>query len=156
MKDDIIRVIKSSVVLNELYEIIGYTALLALLDEWGGRNLYVPLTYPSEKHPLVAAIGLKAAEALSWRYGGDALAVPTKTLIDKVIRNRNILDERARGMTILAIARKHGLSQRSVYAILAKEGHPAHENPQPAHRPTRLERIQMRNRGQMELFSKIG
>ncbi len=150
MQEDILNVIENSIVLSELYEIIGYDRLIALLDQWGGRNLYVPTSYPSENHPLIKCVGRKAAEDLSWRYGGDALTVPTKTMIDRVVRNRNILKDRSQGETILTIARKYKLSQRSVYAILAKAGEPAHENPQYAKRP------RVDDKEQMELFPKVG
>lgn len=158
MQDEVLDAIESSVILSELYTTIGYRALMQLLSDSAGRNVYVPVRYPSEDHPLVKSIGLKAAEALSWRYGGDFISVPTTTLIDRAKRNRKILDDRDCGLTVLAIAKKYKLSRRTVHKILENAGKPASANPQRvkrAPRATRREEINRQQQAQMELFPKI-
>lgn len=158
MEDEVLDAIESSVILSELYTTIGYRALMQLLNDFAGRNVYVPMRFPSENHSLVKSVGLKAAEALSWRYGGDFISVPTTTLIDRAKRNKKILNDRDCGLTVLAIAKKHKLSRRTVHKILENAGLPASANPQRIKRPpqtTRRVEINRQQQAQLELFPKI-
>jgi len=154
----VLEVVRSSSTMNELYEIVGFEALMKLLDQYGGKRLYVPMKYKSVAHPLVQAIGIEAAEALSYRYGGDSLACPTKTHIHNAIRDQRIVRARNEGKTIGAISDRFHLSERRVREILERNGKPCHLDPSPAQRPRPAQNafpILREPRRQLELFPKF-
>lgn len=157
MQKHILEAIRSSVMLNELYEAVGYDALLALLEEWGGRRVYVPQSYGSESHPLVQKIGREAAESLSWRYAGENLNVPTAMIIKNAQRNHEMVQKRLKhGKTVCALSREYNLSERQIRSILDQQEIPCRENPLPRSRPRRTPRERSdTRRGQLELFQKV-
>lgn len=61
--------------LNRLIELIGEDATLALIEERGGREIYVPRD-PKESSELSRIIGLDAAIVLGQEFAGEAILVP--------------------------------------------------------------------------------
>ncbi len=62
--------------LQELAELIGVAAAIAVARKWGGRRLYCPQTL-SRDHELVKLIGRQRAELLCQRYTREHLDIPS-------------------------------------------------------------------------------
>jgi len=156
MQDHIRRAIESSVMLKPLYELIGYKAVMSLIQRWGGSRIYVPMTFNSEEHPIIQSIGLEAAEKLSWKHGGEQLSLPTNMIIANAARDHEILRMRREGKSVAAMAKKFRLSERRVRVILAENKNACRDNPVPVIRlPKKAARRTFRHAGQLELFPKV-
>jgi hypothetical protein len=58
-----------------LLGLLGEEGLVCLAERFGGRRLHIPKAI-SDDHDIAQAIGLKAAQRLSQRYGQAVLRVP--------------------------------------------------------------------------------
>lgn len=105
--------------LKELSEIVGLSdgAIQSLVAEYGGVSLYVPKNVAG--HRLAALIGEDDAVKLSGYYGGEAINIPLCSESRRVARNRGIIRDSA-NMSAAELARKYGMSARSVKKILAE------------------------------------
>jgi len=104
---------KSSM-LEELIELLGEEAAVKHVAAYGGTRLYVPHD-PEADDALVSSIGLSAAIRLARVYGGDRVDVPNPTP-----RRTRILQLRARGLSVDAIARSLQCTRRRVFQVLAE------------------------------------
>lgn len=93
-----------------LTDCVGAEKALALIEAAGGTAVYVSRT-PTEDCPLARMVGLPAAQALAEQYGGEEVRVP----LCRVWRARLY---RQRGDTVVAIARKLGTLDTTVYRML--------------------------------------
>jgi len=104
----------------QMVAVIGLEAVLALVEACGGARVYVPQPQAlGVDHTLVRALGLDAAERLAAHYGGDAITVPRCLAALRGARNRAIRERHAGGARPPSLARRFGLTERQVYAILA-------------------------------------
>jgi hypothetical protein len=101
-------------ILGELIEVVGEDATLKLIRAFGGTRLYVPHS-PEPNDPLSCAIGHFAALKLARIYGGDRVDVPNPPP-----RRVRIMQLRASGMSVDAIARELQCTRRRVFQVLAE------------------------------------
>jgi Mor family transcriptional regulator len=95
---------------------IGDDAADKLIEDFGGRRLYIPLM-PSPGDRITASIGLCAALAMAREFGGDRLPIPLSR--DSARRRARIVALRAEGSTISQIAHELHCTERYVYKVLA-------------------------------------
>jgi hypothetical protein len=100
--------------LEELIAVLGQDAAARLVAVYGGTRLYVPQS-PSADDAVSNAIGHTAALALGRIYGGDRVDVPNPTP-----RRTRIVQMRAEGIGVDAIARALGCTRRRVFQVLAE------------------------------------
>ena len=99
--------------MQELLSAIGQEATVKLVSNFGGLRLYVPQT-PRPADAIARCVGFSNALKLARVWGGDRMDVPRPAL-----RRARILDLRARGMSVEAIARELQCTTRRVYQVLA-------------------------------------
>lgn len=108
-------------VLRLVAEAAGVEAALKLAQAKGGIRIYVPHKIPPD-HWLLPLIGPAGAEALQKHYAGEKIALPlglSGVLQNARLAARQALDE---GASVAQAARVAGLSERSVYAMLSRDG----------------------------------
>ena len=114
--------------LAEIAACIGLQPTLRLVERWGGLDLWVPQR-PSDE--LLAQLGREAAEALCARYGLERVYIARAEAAVRAARDAEIRDRRAAGWTAAQLARRYGLTERRVWAILASSQipsvHPQHQ-----------------------------
>ena len=81
-------------------------------------RFYVPVDLPPD-HPLVDLLGWAVAKKLSDALGGSLFAV-TRSLLIRA-RNESIKAERALGLPAVAVARRHGVADRTVRRVCQGE-----------------------------------
>lgn len=104
--------------LHDVIDAIGIDAALRLVEHLGGTRLYVPERMTPD-HPIVALLGHKHAYALAEHFGGDQIILPRCVAAIRAMRDETIRLQRSGGASTKALAIKHGLTERQIYAILA-------------------------------------
>ncbi|MFZ5744822.1 MAG: hypothetical protein ACOY7T_10150 [Pseudomonadota bacterium] len=99
----------------EIVQAIGSGNAAALASTFGGTSVYVPRCIPSN-HDLCRALGPEIAALLAHFYGGTRLNVPKRPACRARVRQL----KRQGALTIAAIARETGYSERQVYRILSE------------------------------------
>lgn len=99
------------------------SAVLALIHRYGGGVACVPHT-ADESHELAQTIGLEAARKLAAKYAGSHFYVPRGVRIKSFLRDQSILRAYAEGLPMTDIAQAHGVSDRTVRAVVARNGQP--------------------------------
>jgi hypothetical protein len=115
----------------ELRQTIGDDATRILIERHGGGILYVPKT--PYGHPLADLLGEDAARALCERFGGLRLVLPLSRQLAREFRDQAIRADRAAGMSVPQLARRHRLSIRQTYNVLGAGSatlHPEDSDPQ--------------------------
>lgn len=102
--------------LETITEAIGVSAAAKIVEEFGGRRLYVARS-PQPEDALVRLIGERAAAELARMFGGDRIMIPADA--ERAHRRRRILEARSRGLTISSVAREIRCTERYVYKVLA-------------------------------------
>ncbi len=107
--------------LREMVDLIGLSATLQLVKQFGGLiALYVPHEIGAD-HQLAAALGLPAARKLAAHYGGDCLRnIPRCTHRLRGLRNAEIRARRKAGESPATLACAYGMTERNVWMILAE------------------------------------
>ncbi len=100
--------------MQELLSAIGQEATVKLVSNFGGLRLYVPQS-PRPADAIARCVGFSNALKLARLWGGDRMDVPRPAL-----RRARILDLRASGMSVEAIAREMQCTTRRVYQVLAE------------------------------------
>lgn len=107
-------------VLQELIDLIGQDAAVALAMEYGGRAVYVPVRLGVRGGAaLVGIIPDEAIARLCEVYGGEKLHIPKVDALLRAARLEQMREQRASGMSISQLAKEHDLSGRRVRQILA-------------------------------------
>lgn len=108
----------------DIARVVGLAATLVIIERWGGRRLFVPRVKGLRPgHPLVQAVGYRAARALAEYIDGGEIVIPNASRALKGARHRAI--RAARGaMTAAECAIAFGITERRVYAIWALESEP--------------------------------
>jgi len=97
---------------EELGELIGKSATIALAEAFGGTRLYVPRRVAAE-HVIARTIGLKPAEALCRTFGQLTIRVP----LARELRARRL---REQGMSNAKIAVSLGLTEGGVRGLFKR------------------------------------
>lgn len=100
--------------LDLIVELIGENATASLIACFGGTRLYVPHS-PAADDALTRAVGPAAAQKLAKMLGGERVEVPKPPP-----RRMQILELRATGHSVDAIARALGCTRRRVFQVLAE------------------------------------
>ncbi|BAE49268.1 hypothetical protein [Paramagnetospirillum magneticum] len=103
---------------DDLVAIMGRANADNLSVMRGGRNIYVP-HQPGLNSPLVAAVGMEAANAMAARHGGNVITVPINA--GKRVRIRAL---KAEGRSNSEIAAVLQCTVRFVYKVLAEDPEP--------------------------------
>ncbi len=89
---------------------------LAIARRFGGTDLYVPLN-PTEHDPLARCVGIDAANRIARLYGGGRVEIPLGNTARRAERNRAIRRMAAEGRSVSEIARRFGMTTRSIRRI---------------------------------------
>jgi|GEM_PF-2608821 len=103
---------------QELIDVIGVNATLALERAFSASYLYIPARAPSKG--IIAAVGLPAAMKLVTHFGCGDIWVP-KSLLTQY-RNINICEEKGRGKTLPELAAKFKTGIPNIRRILKQRG----------------------------------
>lgn len=106
---------------TDLEEVVGLEPASALIRQFGGQKLYIPVT-PKPEHRLFE-LGEEAARAIAHHYAGETLEVPS---LKAPIRREIIWKLSRQGYSRNEIAARVGVTERRVRQVLA-EGPPANE-----------------------------
>ncbi|QUM72203.1 hypothetical protein [Sphingopyxis granuli] len=95
---------------------IGSADAARLCDKLGGTHLYIPAS-PGPNHPLVIAIGPKAAQLMADRFTSETLQLP------KAYHRRRLVLQLAEDpkLTLRDIALATDYSERHVIRIIAEQ-----------------------------------
>lgn len=101
-------------IVEDIGGVIGYTATCALVDWFGGANLYVP-NEATDAHPIAQVIGMPAMRRLVQEWGGQTLWLQLGYQREQDRRDRFIAVLLGLGMTKKTIAAIAGMSERHVH-----------------------------------------
>lgn len=104
--------------IREINANFGADAALALIDAFGGTEIYIPETW-REGHAL-NVVGEELAKALCTMLGGSTVVIP-KELITSQARHRRAHELAEKGHKTAEIARALNLTERHVYKLLASQ-----------------------------------
>ena len=106
-----------------LIECIGLEHAYRLTTIYGGRPKYIPKH--RERTTLAEILPTEALDALIKRYAGMALEIPKADHFLRQLRNLQIQQESADGLSRSLLADKYGLSLRQIGNIRRQETTPA-------------------------------
>ena len=92
---------------------IGFTATAALIDWYGGANLYVPAK-ADEKHHLAGLLGMPALRALCRDFGSLTVWIPASLHAGDTALKKKVAQMLGAGAGSAEVAAATGLSQRRV------------------------------------------
>ncbi len=109
-------------IIVELREIIGWTAVIRLVEAYGGTPFFVPSDYrPGDA--LIRLIGARETVALIEAFRGERLYFPKLDRALRALRDREIVRKyREGGYTSRMLAREYNLSDRRIWEIIAAAG----------------------------------
>lgn len=105
--------------LQEICDVVGIEATIAISERWGGDRLIVPVRL-SLFHPLVELIGLDRANRLSFAFGGSVLTIGKATAAKNALRDQALLADRLAGAPIKDLVKRYKLNRSWVFKILEK------------------------------------
>lgn len=100
----------------ELVQVIGLSAALVLVKEFGGTHLNIPAKAKPD-HKLVAYIGLPAFEKLCYYYAGTKLEIDLCAGIINKQKEQLIINGITAGRTNAVLARQFGTTERQIRRI---------------------------------------
>jgi hypothetical protein len=110
----------------EMLDVITRDQLRRLQTRYAGGRMYIPRC-PTKAHPIARLIGLSAAKKLSAEFSGHPILITRSLLVRQ--RNSAIRDERGWGLPPAVVARRYGLTARTVRKIC--QGYDLNKNKQP-------------------------
>jgi len=111
-------------VLNDIANIAGAGAAMAIADAFGGEKIYVARWSHDDRQGkdvsrLVERVGSDATQKVCSLFGGSQINIPSCKHLIREERNRAIRMD-ARGQTTRGeMARKHGLGVRQIRRIIS-------------------------------------
>ncbi|MQR02344.1 hypothetical protein [Glaciimonas soli] len=102
--------------LDDIANVIGFSATLRITAWFGGSNLYIP-GHAYEQHAVAKLIGLAAFKRLVEEWGNEHLTIPINRADEVDRRNRHISDLMVRGMGAKEIAFETGLHERRIQQL---------------------------------------
>ena len=104
---------------GDLINTIGLKLALELVEERGGRRVYIPTpARVTENCPLACIVGLAAALALAAKWPGEWTAIPLAKAYVRRLRARDIVTRYAH-TTAAALASEYNITERWVLSIVA-------------------------------------
>ncbi|HAT50777.1 MAG: hypothetical protein HQL07_04640 [Nitrospirae bacterium] len=108
-----------SAVIREIESVIGKKGLPLLLTRYSGQKVCVPRPENLHgKHDLVTFLGNEVAKKFCTRFGGNQMYIPMNNAARIFSRNQAIIKDYSTGMTVNDLARRHGISIRTVAKAL--------------------------------------
>ena len=102
-------------------KLIGVEAALNLIHSFGGTRLFVPAKHAvNVQHEITHVVGLKAFQMMADQLGKTYIEIPMGTPITTAMCNRAVRDA-SKKESNTKLARKFGLTLRSIRAILSSE-----------------------------------
>jgi Mor family transcriptional regulator len=115
-----IRVDDLPVLLRDFVHLIGITATMRLVEEYGGTRIYIPKRDITEDHELAHIIGLAHLRTLARVYGGEKhFELPKASHALAAIRRREIIASYG-PKSLRQLAREYRLTERRVSQIIAE------------------------------------
>ena len=99
-------------VLDEIADIAGRDAALDLAATFGGSTLHVPAPGRVHRHALCHVLGDERARQVAERFQGEQVYIPQA-------RRASVLRLRSQGLSRREIAKRLGVSDRTVRRILS-------------------------------------
>lgn len=116
-----------STLVADLEGVIGMDATARLCELWPGIPIRVPAKMTPD-HVIAREIGIEKGRALSAAFGGAQITPPRLRQVAREARNRSIIEARRAGATVESIARRHEMTVRQVYNVLADSKRNANGN----------------------------
>ena len=104
-------------ILQEISDLAGMRAALALASDFGGTRIYIPMVQNlKDQDPLVVCVGIVAARKISKHFCREQISIPlaNEPLAQKIVRE---LDA---GISAAKIARKLGTTERHVWRVKSR------------------------------------
>lgn len=96
-------------------ELIGVSFALQLIEAYAGTSIFIPSKFTLNlQNDISGVIGLKNLRLLAEHMGGEKIEVPMGTAITTHMRNRLIQNALDKGDSQPKIARKFGVTPRTV------------------------------------------
>lgn len=102
--------------LKMVADVIGEDLTMKIVENYAGHRIYIPVQ-PTLDWALVGLLGFEAAYALSAKFGGEQIEIPTCHSIKVALRNAQIRKERET-LSVSQIAFKYGLSRGRIQKIV--------------------------------------
>lgn len=99
--------------IDDIASVIGFTAAVRLIANYGGRDIHVPFDYNPD-HPITKLIGDSRMKALVQAWPGERMSVPTLAVIRQEERNAKVLSLLLNDVDCYAIANVSELGYRRV------------------------------------------
>lgn len=100
-------------------KLIGVEAALQLIDAYGGTSIFIPNKHALNiEHDISRVISLKKLQLLSEQLGNNTVEIPMGSPIVVAMRNRMIRDLARKKESKPKIARKFGVTQRTIRTIV--------------------------------------
>lgn len=111
-------------ILDEIEEVAGRDAALALAGRYGGTTIYIPAE-PRDGHPLVALLGKEVAAKIGAHFKvgrtGARLLIPKGQNWEAKARHSDIVSLIESGVSAREIASRLGVHERTVYRHRARK-----------------------------------
>lgn len=105
--------------IHELLTVISAASVAALIKARPGTRVQVPKT-PSNKHWLVALIGMDDLTKLCARYCGTAIDIPRCVQVITAAQDSRILADRRGGLSLTQLALKYQMTERGISKALRR------------------------------------
>ncbi|SMF42009.1 hypothetical protein SAMN06265365_1136 [Tistlia consotensis] len=105
---------------SNIFSIVGYEGLFALIDAFGGSKIYVSRFNGYRK--LIELVGEEKAAALYDHYHRDYIELPSYSSLVSIYRPEKFAELREDGVSTGEMARRYGLTERGVRYVLARTG----------------------------------
>ena len=104
-------------ILQEMAELIGLSATMTIVRQYGGVRLYIPKEI-TEDHPIIKLVGICNAVALTDTYGGETLEIARAETAIREIRNTEIRNQWP-ALSQRQLALKYHTTERNIRIILS-------------------------------------
>lgn len=103
-------------------KLIGVEAALNMIHTYGGTNIFIPHRHALNiNHDISTIISLKKLQLLSDQLGNSTIEVPMGAPLVTAMRNKMIRNMANEGTSKPKIARKFGVTQRTIRTIVNGE-----------------------------------
>ncbi len=108
--------------IQDLQDLIGLPAALAIVEEWAGTEVYIPAVMAPD-HVIAKRIGFEAAAKLAAKYGRDRLKLPRCVARIRAKRDAEIRMRYGNRETCRSLARHYSLTERHILRIVGRKSH---------------------------------
>ncbi|MBF0399976.1 MAG: hypothetical protein HQL90_04340 [Magnetococcales bacterium] len=101
---------------KNIEEVIGRECAIKLVNAFGGNNISIPKAMHSD-HRIAVVIGYESAIKLAGHFGGETIYIPSMMGIRKRERDKKLLEDFDKGMSVSQLSAKYKVSGRTVSNI---------------------------------------